>query len=144
MLLFVLVLLCLFASFIFENRKMRVKSITQLMLALILFFIVFFFLPNAPFEKLTLKLIGYNYLHFLQAVVTDVTAKVSVLHIIAYAVFFLTFLSIFDIVVYVKEKIEVKRELTWKTENAVKHSFETEVENNSDNKKYLLFCRFLN
>lgn len=141
--LFILVLLCLIASFIFENRKMRVKSVVQLILALVLFFIVFFFLPNSPFEKVTENLLGQKYLYYIQLVLTDAFTKVSITKIIANSVVFLTFLSIFDIVVFVKEKIEVKRELVLKTSNQIKQNLLKLNKFGFENKIYLLFCRFL-
>ena len=143
MFIFLLVLMCLIASFVFENKKMKVKSIVQLILAIILFFIVFFFLPKAPFEKLAARYIGQRSFMLIQAVLNETFTNFSVVKVIVCAVLFLTVLSIFDIVVFVRERVKISDELTWKTQTKQKYNFVKSSHNDSENKIYLLFCRFL-
>ena len=133
-----LTIFCLIVSFMFGS-KMKVKSIAQAVLAVIMAFIVFFLMPNAPLSHL----IEPYTLCIVQEVLTEISASgISITNIILYAVFFLTILSIFGIVEYVKERFDKKESITKKVEE--RKTFIREEETFFENKIYLLFCRLLN
>ena len=139
MIAFVLTVFCLLVSFVFDSKKMKVKSIAQAVLAVILAVIVFLLMPNAPFSYL----IKPAALKVIQDVLTEISASgISITNIILFSVYFLTILSIFGIVEYVKEQIDEKEPISKKVE--VRKTFICETKTFCEHKIYLLFCRLLN
>ena len=140
MLAFYSTIFCLIVSFVFSSKTMKVKSIAQAVLAIMLSFLVFFLVPGAPLSQL----IDPYTLSIVQDVLTNIsTSGVSIISIIFYAILFLTILSLLEIVEYVKDQINEKKEKIIKKEVSSefaivkKHSF-------NEQKIYLLFCRLLN
>lgn len=137
-----LTIFCLFVSFVFSSKKMKIKSIVQVILSVVLTFIVLFLLPNAPLASFLEQKLGDGTLAVLQDVLINIERYgISIIKIITYAVIFLTLLSIFDIVEYVQEKTKQS-----KTEKIVLKEKKYRVKDKFifiENKVYLLFCRLL-
>ena len=133
---------CLIVSFAVSSKKMKVKSIAQAVLAFILAFLVLFLLPESPFVSLTKRIIGFDaYLIFEDVLTSLTTFGISITNLIAYAVLFLTILSIFSIIEYVKDHIKKNTEreiriLIPKMQSKKENSF-------FEYKIYLLFCKLI-
>ena len=134
----VLTMFCLIASFVFTSKKMKIKSIAQAVLAVVLAVLVFFLMPNAPLSHF----IEPSSLEIMQEILTEISSiGVSIISIILYAIIFLTILSFIEIIGFVKERIVKKEEISNKVFE--EKFYITEKNTFFEQKIYLLFCRLL-
>ncbi len=139
----VLATLCVVVSFCLSSRKMRIKAMAQVVLAVLLFALVLFILPNAPFGYLLENCLGEELTEIVHSALEDIQRYgVSVVSIINFAILFVTLLSIFDIAEFVQrhksntpqtEKVQPSRNDGLRKEKCL-----------AQPKFYLMFCRLLN
>ena len=139
-----LTLFCFIVSIVFSHKKMKILSYFQVVLSFIVFLLVStLFIDESIFrENSGIRL----YVEAIKDVMLNYRGvngcEVSIASIIVFAMVFLTVLSIFSILEYVKSK-KLKEESETKVPLQIKKSSNFFYVRN-EKKKYLKLCRLLN
>lgn len=137
----VLTSICLLVSLTLSSRRMKAKAIAQIILSTILFILVLYLLPDAPFGFVIANNFGNETLALIHEALIDIEQiGISVVDIVNMAVLFVALLSVFDIAEYMQSKIH-NEELPKKVTTQQCHA--AHVWAIPKNNSYLLFCRLL-